>query len=62
MKIQKKHITQTEQKLESLSALVLILKNESFLYYIQQEATLNNLESMYLYKNCHNSKRLDFLQ
>jgi hypothetical protein len=38
MEIQKKHITQTEQKIESMSALVLILKNESFLYYIWQEA------------------------
>jgi hypothetical protein len=38
MEIQKKHTTQTERKLESLSALVLILKKESFLYYIQQEA------------------------
>ena len=34
MEIQKKHITQTEQKLESLSALVLMLKKESCLYYI----------------------------
>jgi hypothetical protein len=41
MEIQEKHITQTEQNLESLSALVLILKKESFLYYIQQEAALN---------------------
>jgi hypothetical protein len=41
MEIQKKHITQTEQNLESLSALVLILKKESFLYYIRQEAALN---------------------
>jgi hypothetical protein len=41
MEIQEKHITQTEQNLESLSALVLILKKESFLYYIRQEATLN---------------------
>jgi hypothetical protein len=29
-----KHKTQTDQKLESLSALVLILKKDSFLYYI----------------------------
>jgi hypothetical protein len=41
MEIQKKHITQTEQNLESLSALVLILKKEIFLYYIRQEAALN---------------------
>jgi hypothetical protein len=30
MEIQEKHITQTEQKLESLSALVLILKKGYF--------------------------------
>jgi hypothetical protein len=32
MEIQEKHTTQIERKLESLSALVLTLKNESFLY------------------------------
>jgi hypothetical protein len=48
MEIQKKHITQTERKLESLSALVLILKKESFLYYIWQEATSNRSE-IYLF-------------
>jgi hypothetical protein len=50
MEKQKKHITQTKQNLESLSALVLILNKESFLYYNRQEATLIDLESMYLYK------------
>ena len=37
METQRKHITQIERNLESLFALVLILKKE-FLYYIQQEA------------------------
>jgi hypothetical protein len=41
MEIQEKHTTQTERNLESLSALVLILKKESFLYYIQQEETFD---------------------
>jgi hypothetical protein len=34
MEIQEKHTTQTEQNLESLSALVFILKKDNFLYYI----------------------------
>jgi hypothetical protein len=41
MEIQKKHITQTERKLEFLYALVLILKKKEFLYYIRQEVVLN---------------------
>jgi hypothetical protein len=45
MEIQEKHTTQTERKLESLSALVLILKKESFLYYIRQEAAQIGLEA-----------------
>jgi hypothetical protein len=48
MEIQEKHTTQTERKLESLSALVLILKKESFLYYIRQEAAMNRSE-IYLF-------------
>jgi hypothetical protein len=40
METQREHITQIERNLESLPALVLILKKE-FLYYIRQEATLN---------------------
>jgi hypothetical protein len=40
METQREHITQIERNLESLSALVLILKKE-FLYYIRQEAALN---------------------
>jgi hypothetical protein len=48
MEKQKKHITQTEQNLESLSALVLILNKESFLYYIRQEATLDR-SSIYVF-------------
>jgi hypothetical protein len=35
------HNSNWKKKLESLSALVLILKKESFLYYIRQEAALN---------------------
>jgi hypothetical protein len=61
MEKQKKHITQTEQNLESLSALVLILNKESFLYYIRQEATLNRSSIYVFIQNCHNSKWLDFL-
>jgi hypothetical protein len=61
MEKQKKHITQTEQNLESLSALVLILNKESFLYYIRQEAALNRSSIYVFIQNCHNSKRLDFL-
>jgi hypothetical protein len=38
---QKGEFSQTEQKLESMSTLVLILKKESFLYYIRQEAAFN---------------------
>jgi hypothetical protein len=38
METQREHITQIERNLESLSALVLILKKE-FLFYIRQEAT-----------------------
>jgi hypothetical protein len=38
---QKKHITQTKQKMESMSRLVLIPDKESFFYYNQQEATLD---------------------
>jgi hypothetical protein len=44
MEKQKKHRTQTKQNLESLSALVLILNKESFLYYIRQEATLDRYD------------------
>ena len=44
MEKQKKHISQVEQNLESLSALVLILNKESFLYYIWQEETLDRYE------------------
>jgi len=40
METQWEHITQIERNLESLSALVLILKKE-FLYYIRKEAALN---------------------
>jgi hypothetical protein len=50
MEKQEKHITQTKQNLESLSALVLILNKESFLYYIGKKQPLIDLESMYLYK------------
>jgi hypothetical protein len=62
MKIHMEHITQIEQKLESLSALVLILKNESFSITSSKNHTSIDLESMYLYKICNNPKRLDFLQ
>jgi hypothetical protein len=55
MKIQEKHITQTEQNLESLSALVLILTKESFLYYIWQEAALNR---SYIYVFIQNLSQL----
>ena len=44
MEKQKKHRTQTKQNLESLSALVLILNKECFLYYIRQEATLDRYD------------------
>jgi hypothetical protein len=40
METHREHITQIERNLESLSALVLILKKE-FLNYIRQEETLN---------------------
>ena len=40
METHREHITQIKRNLESLSALVLILK-KSLSFYIQQEATLN---------------------
>jgi hypothetical protein len=47
METQREHITQIERNLESLSALVLILKKE-FLFYIRQEATWNR-SKIYLF-------------
>jgi hypothetical protein len=60
MEKKKKHITQTKQNLESLTALVLILNKESFLHYIKQEEAFNKSSIYVFIQNCHNSKRLEF--
>jgi hypothetical protein len=53
METQREHITQIERNLESLSALVLILK-KSFSFTFGKKKPGIDLKSMYLYKICHN--------
>ena len=53
METQREHITQIEQNLESLFALVLILK-KSFSFTFDKKPPQIDLKSMYLYKICHN--------
>jgi hypothetical protein len=53
METQREHITQIERNLESLSALVLILK-KSFSFTFGKKQPQIDLKSMYLYKICHN--------
>ena len=62
METQREHITQIEWNLESLSALVLILKKKSFSITFGKKHPRIDLKSMCLYKICHNWKSLDFLQ
>ena len=61
METQRKHITQIEQNLESLSALVFIFKNV-FSFTFGKKKPQIDLKSIYLYKNCLNWKPLDFPQ
>ena len=53
---QRKHITQIERNLESLSALVLIFK-KVFSFTFDKKQRRINLKSIYLYKNGHNENR-----
>jgi hypothetical protein len=53
METQREHIIQIERNLESLFALVLILK-KSFSFTFGQKKLGIDLKSIYLYKICHN--------
>jgi hypothetical protein len=60
METQREHITQIERNLESLSALVLILKKE-FLYYIRQEAASNRSKIYVFIQNLSQLKTVGLL-
>jgi hypothetical protein len=53
METQREHITQIKQNLESLFALVLILKN-SFSFTFGKNHPRIDLKYIYLFKNCLN--------
>jgi hypothetical protein len=60
METQWEHITQIERNLESMFALVLILKKE-FIYYIRQEAAPNRSKTYVFIENLSQLKTIGLL-